>query len=63
MTDIKEIEQLKSEAEKIGGKVDIATEGNGNLQVSVSGVKGIGPYPMPPIMASERIREALNLGW
>ena len=57
MTDRKELESLKSRAASRGVVVEIDDTEEGGIEVRVRGAKGIGPFPMPPIRAAERLRE------
>ena len=67
MTDNKELIELIRKIKVIGGNVTV-TYDNEALQnegrqiidtVQISGVKGIGPYPMSAIGAAESMRRAL----
>lgn len=68
MTDDKEIEALVAKARAMGATVTILRQlereagrltGRNPIQtVQVAGLKGVGPYPMSPIAAAERLRKA-----
>lgn len=60
MTDDKEIRLLVCRMRLAGAAVIVATDREGYVDsVQISGAKGIGPYPMGPIGAAERMREWL----
>lgn len=69
MTSDKEIEALALRARHLGATVTITrtreiedgrpTGRNPIDTVQVAGLKGVGPFPMSPIAAAERLREVL----
>ena len=67
MTSQKELRDLIARAEAKGAVVtvqidelELSAEGREIItQVHVLGIKGVGPHPMSPISAAERLREAL----
>lgn len=61
MTDRKELEKLAGEMRKRGATVTIDHDRDGYISdITIAGAKGIGPHPMPPISAAERMREFLS---
>lgn len=61
MTDRKEIERLAGDMRKIGAVVTIIHDRDGYIdRVTIAGAKGIGPHPMSPLAAAERMRDFLS---
>lgn len=61
MTHRKEIESLAARLRERGASVTLRLDGEGFVDgVTVSGVRGIGPFEMAPISFAERAREALS---
>ncbi|KVN48769.1 hypothetical protein WT12_08465 [Burkholderia territorii] len=73
MTSEKELYELIERAQGVGAIVTVTNDGNevahdprGFIQsVQVSNLEGVGPNPMSPLHAAERLREALRepFGW
>ncbi|EML1601405.1 MULTISPECIES: hypothetical protein [Burkholderia] len=73
MTSEKELYELIERAQSVGAIVTVTHDGNkdardprGFIQsIQVSNLDGIGPHPMSPLHAAERLREALRepFGW
>ena len=62
MTDRRELEALVAKARARGAEVEV-TEDHAGYVDSIrvwKGLPGVGPYPMSPLSAAERLREALN---
>ena len=62
MTDQREIDELITWAESQGATVEIITGEdsiyeNGDPSYRVTGLRGCGPYPLPPIAFAELMRE------
>lgn len=68
MTDTNELDRLVSTARYFGATVTVVydddafkTEGRRVYEtIQVSGLAGVGPYPMSPISAAETLRPALH---
>lgn len=60
MTDRRELEHLIKMAAERGASVTIGRSSNGDATYAVSGLKGVGPFPMAPISFAERMREVLR---
>lgn len=65
-TDNQELELLIRLIEDKGGIVTVTYEPNDEGRklfgtIQISGIKGIGPYPMAPIAAAERMRAVLAI--
>ena len=57
MTSRKELEALISKLRSRGASVEVRHDSEGHINtVAVSGVKGIGPFPMSPISFAEKAR-------
>lgn len=60
MIDRKELEQLAARMRLRGALVTVTNDRDGHVaQIRISGAKGIGPFPMSPLSAAERMREFL----
>jgi hypothetical protein len=55
MTDEREIERLSGLIRGMGGMV--ARQGD---EITITGVAGVGPHPMPLIAAAERMRQVVS---
>jgi len=61
MTTDREIRSLAARMEERGAQVTIATDREGYIDsVQISGAAKIGPHPMGPLGAAERMREWLH---
>jgi hypothetical protein len=61
MIDRKELETLIAKARGAGATVTVKHDEQGWIKsVQVSGLKGVGPFPMAPIAFGERMREVLS---
>lgn len=63
MTDTKELSSLIECIRSMGANVDVQYDVEGYIDtVQISGVKGVGPYPMSPIAAAECMRRVVASG-
>jgi hypothetical protein len=61
MTDRRELETLLRRARAKGARIRVTRDAEGGLDTfQVTGLKGVGPYPMGPIGFAERMREVLG---
>lgn len=68
MTDTKELNTLINQAEALGAVVTVTYDQDALIDegrhihetIQVTGLAGIGPYPMSPIAAAESLRRALS---
>jgi len=60
MTDPRELNELITRMKRYGAVVTVTPSADDPFnEIQISGAKGIGPHPMSPIYAAERMREWL----
>jgi hypothetical protein len=61
MTDRDELNNLTAKARSKGATVEVEhDEGGYPIRFTVSGLKGVGPFPMAALSFAERMREVLR---